>query len=309
MKEKAIKVGFCVAYDWASLKISLPRVYPYADIVCLSIDKNRRTWRGEKYEFDEKSFCDFLLAIDTQKKIDLYEDDFSIPDLTAMENDTRQRQLLAARMGNGGWHIQIDCDEYFLNFKRCVEFLRKRNHLPTGKEKPINVCVFCIPLVKRISEGYLFVDFKESVPESFPFATTKPEYVRARNSGHFSIFINEYAIHETWARSDEDLWLKMNNWGHSSDELDTDKKRLSFYSLWKILDEYNFMYLSDFHPAIPKTWPALRFIKAWTIFDLLEKFNAPKLPLTSLQLWLRNNRQVARIKFYSKRIFALIGVK
>jgi hypothetical protein len=273
----------------------------------LSVDINRKTWRGEKYDFDEKSFRDFIIAIDAHKKIDIYEDDFSIPGLTAMENDTRQRQLMGKRMGEGGWHIQIDSDEYFLNFKKCVERLKKINPSPTGKEKPINVCAFWIPLIKKLAEGYLLVDFRKSLPESFPFATTQPAYERARNSGHFNIYINEFAIHETWARSEHDLWLKMNNWGHSSDELDTDAKRQSFFSLWRILDEYNISHVSNFHPAVPKTWPALQFTRAHSIFDLLEKFNPPRLPMTSLQLWLKNNRQVARIKFYSKRVLGLIG--
>jgi hypothetical protein len=33
-----------------------------------------------------------------------------------MENETRERMMIAQRMGEGGWHVQVDSDEYFLDF-------------------------------------------------------------------------------------------------------------------------------------------------------------------------------------------------
>jgi hypothetical protein len=33
-----------------------------------------------------------------------------------MECDTRERNMLAKYMGEGGWHVQIDADEYFADF-------------------------------------------------------------------------------------------------------------------------------------------------------------------------------------------------
>ena len=56
MNKPKIKVGFCVAYDWELLKNSIPRVYNAADTICLSIDKNRTSWSGKKYDFDESAF-------------------------------------------------------------------------------------------------------------------------------------------------------------------------------------------------------------------------------------------------------------
>src|SRR5690349_10266607 len=110
-----IKVGFCVSYDWVLLKRSLPRVYGQADKICLSIDKNRRSWTGTPYVFDEDAFRSWISSVDVQNKIDVYEDDFALSNLSAMENDTRQRNLMAKRLGKGGWHIQVDSDEYFLD--------------------------------------------------------------------------------------------------------------------------------------------------------------------------------------------------
>lgn len=288
MKANVIKVGFCVAYDWELLKTSIPRVYKGADIICLSIDKARKTWKGESYNFDEAAFRIFVSTIDTEKKIDVYEDDFSAPDLSAMQNDTRQRQLMADRMGKGGWHIQIDSDEHIINFAGCVRKLRKINPCPTGDEKPLNVCAFIIPLIKKVTNGYLMVDFKNQFPETLPLATTKPQYLRARNSGHFNKYISEFVIHETWARSDEDLWLKINNWGHSSEELDYEKKRISYYQLWRSLDEFNYQYVSNFHPAKAETWPAIKYSKAANTRELLDSFTEPKIPLNRFQLWMKN---------------------
>lgn len=301
MKERAIKVGFCVAYDWELLKTSIPRIYSHADVICLSVDKNRKTWKGESYHLDELAFRNFVTSIDTEKKIDVYEDDFSLTHLSAMQNDTRQRQLMADRLGKGGWHIQIDSDEHILNFASCVLKLKKINPYPTGNEKPLNVCAFIIPLIKKISDGYLIVDFKNQFPETFPLATTRPQYVRARNSGHFNKYISEFIIHETWARSDEELWLKINNWGHSSEELDYEKKRISYYHLWKSLDEFNYQYVCNLHPAKPDTWPALKYVKAASTKELLDNFVEPEISLNQLQLWLKNNRQVARLRWYAKK--------
>jgi hypothetical protein len=307
MKEKNIKVGFCVAYDWVLLKRSIPRIYQYADIICLSLDKNRKTWSGEKYPFDEHSFREFVAAIDTQNKIDVYEDDFCPPSLSAMENDTRQRNLMAQRMGAGGWHVQIDSDEYFLNFENCISRLISLHEHPTGEEKSLNVCSFCIPIIKKLTTGFLYIDFQDKMPETLPFATTLPVYKRARLNGHFNILLPEYVIHETWARSEEELWLKMNNWGHASEELDIEKNRLSYYNFWKVLDDYNYRYVSNFHPAIPPTWPTLKFMRVGSVEEFLMAFEPPDLPLSPFQLWMKNNRQVSRVRSYSKKMFKLFS--
>lgn len=59
-----VKVGFCVSYDWELLKISLPRIYAHADLICLAVDKDRKSWMGNPYLFNLKYFCDFVYAIE-----------------------------------------------------------------------------------------------------------------------------------------------------------------------------------------------------------------------------------------------------
>lgn len=297
-----IKVGFCVAYDWAYLKTSIPRVYPHADVIYLTLDKNRKTWSGVPFEFDEPSFRAMIAELDYQKKIHLYEDDFSLPNLTAMENDTRQRNLMAKEMGKGGWHIQVDSDEYFLDFEGFVEHLKKIIPNPTGNEKPVNVNVCWISLFKKINSGYLWVDFNTEIPENMSFATNRPEYLRARNSGHFSILSPFYAVHETWARTEKDIWFKINNWGHSSDELIDATFKKSYFNFWKSLDETNYHSARDFHPAVPKTWPSLKYNKARTVDEFIVNFEGSNFPLNPIRLWMHNNRNLARAKALINKI-------
>lgn len=293
---KIIKVGFCVSYDWELLKNSLPRVYAHADSICLAVDKDRKSWSGNKYEFDDAAFYAFVENIDTEKKILLYEDCFSKQELNARENCNRHRTLIAEKLGKGGWHIQIDSDEYFLDFEGFVAELKRIHPNPTGAEKPVNVNVNLIPLIKRINEGYLYVNFTKHIPENAPFATNKPEYLRARNNGHFSILTPFVALHETWARGETELWYKINNWGHAAEELEEKKKREAYFNLWKSLDKYNFEYVRNFHPATPPTWPALAFSPGKNIDEFLRNFKAPQFPLSSIQLMLRNSRNLARLR-------------
>lgn len=298
-----IKVGFCVSYDWEMLKRSLPRVYPHADRICFSLDKNRKSWNHQPYSFDEAAFVVWLAQADPDKKIDLYEDDFSIAELSPMQNDSRQRMLMANRLGEGGWHVQVDSDEYFLDFEGFTQYLKKINPHPTGKEKPVNVCVCWVPLIRRVANGYIYVDFKDQVPEVVPAATTFPNYERARHSGHFNMLSPYYVVHETWARSEDELWFKMNNWGHVGDELRERNIRQSYYNLWKILDEYNYQYLANFHPAQAEVWPQLGFCEAHSIEAFIKNYKPPVFPLSPLQLWMRNNRNVARIKALYAKLF------
>lgn len=292
----AIKVGVCVSYDWEMLKTSLPKVYTDADIICLGLDKDRHAWSCKPFEFDEAAFYAFVKELDVQGKVVIYEDDFSLPELNTRENCNRHRMLIADKMGQGGWHIQIDADEYYLDFKGFVQYLKELNPAPQPHQKPINVCCPFIPLIKKNTEGYLYVDFKDKLPEIIPMATNKPDYQRARQNGHFNHISPFYVIHETWARSDDELWYKINNWGHASEELTEKQKRLSYFNLWKSLDQYNYQYITNYHPAKAEVWPALAFAKAKNIDELILGFPNPKLPISDLQLKMKNSRNIARIK-------------
>src|SRR5690606_41171415 len=77
------------------------------------------------------SFYDWLKEFDSEKKIQIYKDDFYIPELSAIENDTRERTLLSEKMGVGNWLVQVDADEG-----------RKRTRLNSSPVKS-SYAVFC----------------------------------------------------------------------------------------------------------------------------------------------------------------------
>jgi len=289
MKKNIFKVGFCVAYDWELLKKSVPRVYERADTICFSIDKNRKSWSGVSYVFDETAFQKFLLEVDVEKKIRVYEDDFALPNLSPIENDNRQRNLMGKYMGEGGWHIQIDSDEYFLDFKGFTEYLCSihRNPLPT--QKPINVSVGLIPLIKKLDTGYIYIQFDKNI-ETAPFATNQPIYRAARRNEHFNHIGPFIVIHETWARAEQELYHKIQNWGHRDDF-----NKESYFKIWQSIDEYNYLYVKDFHPIEPSVWPALGYCKGSSIDEFITNFSV-SFPLSKFQLFLKNNRNIARLK-------------
>lgn len=290
-----IKVGFCVSYDWEFLKHSIPRVYQEADIICLALDKDRHSWKCNPYQFDDDAFYAFVKGIDTQKKIDIYEDDFSLPELNSRENCNRHRMMIAERMGKGGWHIQVDSDEYFLDFSAFVKDLKKIHTNPTGNEFPINVCCPIIPLYKRTKEGFLVVTYDQQIPEMFPMASNKPNYQRARHNGYFNIWTKNWIIHETWARDKDAMLFKLTNWGHSAEELHQQKYALSYYNLWQNTDEYNYQFIKQFHPASPKVWEQLSYIEANNIDELIQNLKIPKFPLSNLQLAFKNSINYSRL--------------
>lgn len=298
-----IKVGFCVAYDWELLEISLPRVYEAVDLICLAVDKDRHSWSCNPYNMDNRAFYEFVNSIDIDNKIDIYEDDFSLRELNARENCNRHRTLLAERMGPGGWHVQIDCDEYFVDFGHFAKQLKRLNSHPTGKEKPLNVLANLVTVYKRLENGYLLVDTNSSCIETAPFATNSPLYERARNNGHFNIYTNSLVLHESWARNEAELRFKIANWGHSAEELNSSLKQESYLKLWCALDEHNFMYAYNLHPAKPDVWPRLRYCGANNIKELIANFGQAETPYSKLWLALRNNRNIARIRHYARKIF------
>jgi len=273
MTSGVIKVEYCVAYDWARLEHSLPAVYAQADRICLSIDRDRKSWSGERYEFDEGAFRALLARLDPDHKVEVYEDDFHRPDLDPMGNDIRQRRLMAQHMGEGGWHVQVDVDEYFLDFAGFVAELRRLDPEPRPERRPMCVYARWTPLFKRVEGGYLYVDFGGKAGEQAPIATNCPEYVNSRVTQGKAVHTPFVVVHDTWARSEAELWQKFSNWGHAKD---FDAR--SYFNLWKAVDAANCRYLRDFHPLYGPDWPRLGFHAAADIGELIQAFRAAPAP-------------------------------
>jgi len=262
-----IKVGFLLAYDYKLIEIALPYLYPYADLIVFSIDKNRVSWVGNKYDFDE-GFLTWLKANDPENKIKIYEDDFHVPSLKPMENESRQRNMMASFMGDGGWHIQMDSDEYFYNFREFTDFLRSKKELLIHPEKhKIEIGAFLLNIYKKVEGGYLYID--ESV-ETLGLATNYPSYT-GRRSKHKVLYTPHYIFHQSWAREEPEIEFKIRNWGHSTD-VDAD----AFYNAWRSLNVDNYKTVRNFHPINPKIWKSLAFIPGKDIPEFIRNFTAEK---------------------------------
>jgi len=263
MSDVKIKVGMLVSFDYQYIYNSLPRIYEHADTITLAVDHEYRTWAGIKFEIDDK-FWNWIKEIDIKNKITIYKDDFFDASLDALANDSRERNMLAQKMGEGGWIVQIDSDEYFLDFKQFVDFLKSKAQWTLPGAKPIDIGAFLIPLFKQTEDGFLYI--KDSF-ETVVLATNKPEYQRARRCNHYIRYTPFYLFHQTWARGEEEIWFKLNSWGHMADFNIT-----SYYNLWKATDKNNHKFIKNFHPLYNNLWQELRWSAGNNIAEFIVNY-------------------------------------
>jgi len=261
---KKIQVGFLMSYDYDKLKYSIPPVYKAADSIYLALDKDQRTWKGNRFEIDD-TFFDWLKAFDLDNKIKIFRGDFYIPELDTIQNDTRERYLLAKEMGIGNWLVQVDADEIFINFNKFVSTLRKYdNFLDNPEKKPIQIAGFLINIYKYLEHGILYVN----EPTKVMLATNYPNYKRARNTKQRIIYTDNVLLHECLSRTEEELKFKLENWGHSHEIND------EFMSKWKMANETNYHQLESLFYLDPKIWKGLGYIPSnnlEVIRDLVKK--------------------------------------
>lgn len=248
-----IKVGFLVSYDFKYLYKSIPLVYDASDLIVLAVDKDRLTWSGNPL-FIDPSFFEWVKKFDTLNKIVIYEDSFYIPENSPSENDTRERNLLAKAMGDGGWHIQIDSDEYFNDFKNFASFLKeKKQYLKNPEKHPVEIHVQWITLFKKVEGGFLYI--KDSL-DAIEVATNYPKYKYMRATRHSKKIITKFILlHQSWARDDEEIYTKITNWSHRDDS-----DNAAFYKFWKNITLDNYKEFTNFHDNDPTKWKSLEFI-------------------------------------------------
>lgn len=248
-----IKVGFLVSYDFKYLYKSIPLVYDSSDLIVLAIDKNRQTWSGNSL-FIDPAFFEWIKEFDISNKIVIYEDTFYIPENTPAENDTRERNLLAKAMGDGGWHIQIDSDEYFNHFHKFVSFLKEnKQFLKNPKSNPVEIHVQWITLFKKVEGGFLYV--KGSL-DAIEIATNYPKYKYMRATRHSKKIITKFILlHQSWARDEDEIYTKITNWSHRDDS-----DNIAFFELWKSINLNNYTEFVNLHENDPGKWKSLGFI-------------------------------------------------
>jgi hypothetical protein len=291
-----IKVGFCIAYDWELLAYAIPRVYKFADSITISIDKNRQTWAGNVFDFNQNEFFTFIQKNDPDGKINVYEDTFYLNNQSTAQNEVRQRNLLAQQMGKGGWHIQIDCDEYFVDFELFINYL----HSLPDKSYPFNVCCPLATLFKQVEDSFIYIqpDSSRNI-EFIQIATREPNYQYGRRNGNFNIYTNHLLIHQSWARSESEIRLKIDNWGHN-----LDFNRESFLQFWLNLNGTNYASFKNFHPIKPTVWSTLKIVKSEDINGLINHFKKNRFTqLSDLKLFLSNSIYVSRLRKLINTLF------
>lgn len=290
--KKIIKVGYLLSYDYSYIFTSLKHVYNHADFIVISYDENNKTWAGNDIEIPEHVFAD-LKKLDTDNKILLYKDSFYISGMQPMDLETRQRNLMVEKMGTGGWHIQIDGDEYAYDFGILTQFLKKHAYLLKNPTKnPYNFQVNFVTLFKQNSEGYFIITPFE---EKCMLITSYPKYEYARNTNKGKILpLDYYLIHQSWARDEAEILEKINNWGHKND-FNTSE----FYNFWKSINAENYKNFKDFHPLYNNLWKELDFFPAESINEFITSFSK-KYPQKNLRLDISFTK---KIKLYIKNLF------
>lgn len=260
-----IQVGFLLSYDYENLKKAIPPVYEDADGIFIAEDLEHRTWSGEKFEVSP-SFYDWLQDIDTEKKIQIYKDNFYLPELSASENDTRERTMLSKKMGVSNWLVQVDADEYFIDFKSFVRTLRKYDRFLKNPEKtPVQIAGFLINMYKYTEEGLLYVD----QPTKVLLATNYPKYTFARQNRKRIIYTDNLLLHESISRTEKDLYTKLTNWGHSKD-FDVEQ----YMEKWRSVNKDNFKEMQDFFYLQPEGWKTLEYIGTKELNEIKTQLNA-----------------------------------
>lgn len=289
---KKIHVGFLLSYDYEKLKLSIPSVYRSADRIFIAEDINKNTWTGNKFSVDEE-FYKWLEKFDTDNKIEIYRDNFYIPHLTGIQNDTRERHLLSQKMGIGNWLIQVDSDEYFLDFDSFVTQLRKYDsYLDNPKKTPIQISGFHVDIYKYLDEGLLYVKDTCKVL----VATNYPNYKLARQSRERVIYVNSLIFHESLARTEKELEFKLKNWGHSH-ELNNE-----FMNKWKRANKDNYNEIKDVFYLNPKQWSSIGYIKTKNIDELKNHLNEIEIQkITAFFIFSKNFGQWFKHLFKKKK--------
>ena len=272
---KKIQVGFLMSYDYEKLKNSIPPVYEDADAIFLAVDENLKTWSGESFEVDN-TFYDWLKEIDKDDKIEIFKDNFYIPELSAIQNDTRERYLLSQKMGIGNWLVQIDADEICLDFKSFVKILKKNNHyLDNPERNPVQFCGFVINIYKFLDSGILYVN----QPTRQYMATNYPNYKVARKTKERIIYTDAVILHECLSRTEEELRFKMENWGHNN-EINP-----NFFDKWMRANETNYKSLKNLFYLEDYKWKSLGYF--------------PTKELDEIALLIKENSELKPSKLYT----------
>ena len=257
-----------ISYDADYLPASILSYYDYVDEIVLGLDKDRVSWSGNKFTFDEAKLYSELSRIDVDSKIQIVEENFhrsSVP----IENDTHERNYLKEQCSND-WIFSFDADEvlvnaraFFLDFCPIVE-----------NYKNLELMFTWFLMYKEVDGGHLIIAdenrnniFTKDV-QGFTANKNLSTYTYCRWTNSEKKMLSPLAIaHYSFCRPEKDLNVKINNFGHS-----VESKKDPFYDIRRQVTKENYQNLRNFKTSnMGEQWPTLKFIESEKLNSFLKE--------------------------------------
>lgn len=261
MKKSVISL---LSYDAEYLTRSIKTYYDYVDEIVLGLDKDRISWSGNKFSFDESTIYNELARIDGDNKIQIIEDNFHRSDVP-IENDNHERNFLKHHCSND-YILSFDADEELVNAK---DFFHK--YLPLTEAYDYDLMFTWWLPYKQVESGYLFIANEDGSlyrKDVQGFSTRKINtftYCRWTNNPK-RLLSNLGILHWSFCRPAAQLTDKVNNFGHS-----IESKKDPFYETQKLVTEQNYAQLHNFKTSgYGEQWPRLKLIRYADLSKTLE---------------------------------------
>lgn len=246
-----------ISYDANFLPASIRSYYEYVDEIVLGLDKDRISWSGNRFTFDEAELWKQLKSIDYDNKINIIEENFH-RSRVPIENDTHERNYLKSKCEHD-WVFSFDADEVLANAREFfVDFCPLVENY-----KDIELMFTWFLMYKRVEGGHLVIadeDRNHVFKKDIQGFTANRDlntftYCRWTNSQN-KILSPLGIIHYSFCRDDKELSDKINNFGHS-----IESKQDPFYEVQRTVNLDNYKNMRNFktHGAGAQ-WPTLRFV-------------------------------------------------
>lgn len=250
IKKSAISL---ISYDCHMLVNSIKSYYNYVDEIILGLDESRISWSKNSFSFDENKLYTDLSVIDGDNKIKIIEGNFHKSGVP-IDNDTHERNLLKSTC-EYDWVFSIDADEELINASEFFTF-----YIPLVEHyyDKIDLLFSWILPYKEFNDCYLVIANEDNsifMKDTQGFVTAKKNtftYCRWTNNER-KVLSPLGMLHYSFCRSDEELNLKINNYGHSNLT-----KSDPFYSIREKVTLDNFQQLVNFKTSdMGIQWPKL----------------------------------------------------
>ena len=253
-KHIPISVISLISYDAEYLPASIQTYYPYVDEIVLGLDKDRISWSNNKFSFDEDKLWKQLEKIDVDDKIHIIEENFH-KSAVPIENDNAERNFLKEHCTHD-WILSIDADEELVNSK---EFFNRWLPIVAPYRHKVDIQMTWFLPFKEFENDYLVIanpDHRWFKGDTQGVMTTKSStYTYCRWTNQKRVIMSPLAsVHWSFCRSEENLAVKLNNFGHSEKS-----KNDPFFNNWKIANLDNYQALTNFKSSGygANQWPQL----------------------------------------------------